>query len=60
MTRRDEVYFGPGTTPERVAEAIEKAKAARDWSRSKASVAERERFFKRLTEEYKRAGGDPR
>lgn len=52
-----DAYFGPGTTPERVAEAVEQAKERRrDESRRPAPTTEqRERFFARIAEEIKRA-----
>lgn len=55
----DEIYFGPGTTPERVAEAVERAKEERrDAGRRPApSTSQRERFFKALAEDIKRARG---
>lgn len=53
----DDIYFGPGTTPERVAEAVERAKEERrDAGRRPApSTSKREEFFGRLAEERKRA-----
>jgi hypothetical protein len=55
-----EPYFGPGTTPERVAEAIEKAQESRDRSgKRRPTTSEREAFFSKMAEEVKRAGGDP-
>jgi len=50
------IYFGPGTTPERVARAIER-EAHRDDkpSRPRPTTAERERFFARIAEDIKRA-----
>lgn len=50
-----EPYFGRGTTPERVAEAIEQAKAERPRDRPRPSTTERERFFERIADEIKRA-----
>ena len=52
-------YFGPGTTPERVAEAIERAQKDRDHrpSKRRATTSEREAFFGRIAEERKRAEG---
>lgn len=56
----DDIYFGPGTTPERVADAVQRAAAEqRDRPRRPApSTAEREQFFKRIAEEIKRARGE--
>jgi hypothetical protein len=52
-------YFGRGTTPEKVAEAIERARDERDRGRPAPSTAKREEFFRRMAEEIKRAkGGD--
>jgi hypothetical protein len=50
-------YFGPGTTPERVAEAVERAQREREGERSKAKVSTRLRdeFFQRMADERKRA-----
>jgi hypothetical protein len=50
-----ESYFGPGTTPERVAEAIDRAKSERNRNRPSVSTSQRERFFQRMAEERKRA-----
>ena len=50
-----DAYFGPGTTPERVAEAIERAQAERDRSKPAPSTSRREAFFAKLAEERKRA-----
>lgn len=53
----EDIYFGPGTTPKRVVEAVEAAKeAAETQRRPKASTAETERFFARIAEDLKRAG----
>ena len=51
----NEPYFGPGTTPERVAEAVDRAQRDRDRDRPRATTSERERFFGRLAEEKRRA-----
>lgn len=48
-------YFGPGTTPERVAEAIERAQESRDRRRRPVSTSEREAFFAAIAEDVKRA-----
>lgn len=51
----DEIYYGPGTTPERVVEAVDR-EARRDKPRRPApSTAEREQFFARIAEDIKRA-----
>jgi hypothetical protein len=50
-----DAYFGPGSTPERVAEAIERAKSERNRDRPATSTSQRERFFQRIAEERKRA-----
>ena len=50
----DEPYFGPGTTPRRVAEAVDRAKD-RDRDRPAVSTAQREAFFAGITEDRKRA-----
>ena len=52
-----EDYFGRGTTPEKVAEAIERAQRNRDRTKAPPSSAEREAFFKRIADERKRAEG---
>lgn len=55
----NESYGGRGTTPQRVAEAVERAQAeARDRPRRPApSTTARERFFKAIAEDIKRAEG---
>ena len=50
-----DMYFGPGTTPERVAEAFERATKERERSKSEPSTSKREAFFAKLAEERKRA-----
>lgn len=55
-------YFGTGTTPEKVRDAIERAREERDRhpsSRRPVTTADRDRFFAAQAEEIKRAGGDP-
>lgn len=52
---RDETYFGPGTTPERVARAMEEAQHADKPSRRRPTTSEREAFFAKLAETKKRA-----
>lgn len=54
-----ESYGGRGTTPAKVAEAVERAHAeARDRPRAPApSTTERERFFQAIAETRKRAEG---
>lgn len=55
----DEIYYGPGTTPRKVAEAVERAKEARrDEGRRAPSTSERERFFQQVAELGKRARGE--
>lgn len=51
------IYFGPGTTPEKVAETVERAKQQRrdEGRRSAPSTQDRERFFARIAEDIKRA-----
>jgi hypothetical protein len=51
----EDVYFGRGSTPERVAEAMDKAQRERSRARPAATTTERETFFRRLAEEVKRA-----
>lgn len=53
------IYFGPGTTPEKVAESVERAKQQRraEGRRASPNAVERERFFGRIAEDIKRAGG---
>lgn len=53
----DETYFGPGTTPDPVRRAIERAKQDRDRDRPPVSTERREAFFRRIAEERKRAEG---
>jgi hypothetical protein len=49
-------YFGPGTTPDRVAEAIREAREDREHRpRPRPSTSEREAFFGRIAEDIKRA-----
>ena len=55
MSKGEQVYFGPGTTPERVAEAIDKAQRAEKDRKPRATTSERERFFSHVAEERKRA-----
>lgn len=52
-----EVVWTRGTTPEKVAEAIERAQHDRERSRPAATTAERDAFFAHLAEERKRAEG---
>ena len=55
----DQIYYGPGTTPRKVAEAVERAKEARrDEGRRAPSTNERERFFQQVAELGKRARGE--
>jgi len=49
-----DAYFGPGTTSERVQEALERAPKDRE-RRGAAGRAEVDKFFGRLAEERKRA-----
>lgn len=51
----DEIHYGRGTTPERVAREIERAQQGRDRERPGVSTAKREEFFRRIAEERKRA-----
>lgn len=54
-----EPYFGTGTTPPKVRDAIERAVEERQSQRGRrVSTAQREAFFKRMAEEVKRAGGE--
>lgn len=55
----DGIYFGPGTTPEKVRDSIERAKhgaAATRGRRTSPNAVERDRFFGRIAEDVKRAG----
>ena len=52
-----ESYFGKGTTPERVAEAIERARDERDRDRPRPTTEQRDRFFARLAEIKRQAEG---
>lgn len=54
----DGIYFGPGTTPERVAQQVQRAKEARrdEGRRASPNASERDRFFGRIAEDIKRAG----
>jgi acyl-CoA reductase-like NAD-dependent aldehyde dehydrogenase len=52
-----DTYFGRGTTPERVAEAIERATKERKPTKAAPTTAERERFFAKIADERKRAEG---
>jgi hypothetical protein len=50
----NESYFGGGTTPERVREALERA-TERKRDTNPPSTAQREAFFAKIAEERKRA-----
>lgn len=52
-----DAYFGPGTTPRKVAEAVERAKEQRreESGRPRPTTRDRERFFAKIAEDIKRA-----
>ena len=55
----DDPYFGEGTTPRQVAEAVRKALDERHTARDRhPTVAQRERFFRELAEHLERARGE--
>jgi len=53
----DDIYFGPGTTPDKVAEAVERSKQERreESGRPRPTTRDRERFFANMAELIKRA-----
>ena len=55
-----DVSFGEGTTPEAVAEEVERQIKERPRQLWIPRRAEAERFFANMAEEIKRAGGSPR
>jgi hypothetical protein len=52
---REEPYFGPGTTPERVRREIEDRARRTERDRPRPTTAQREAFFGHIAEEIKRA-----